>query len=298
MPRAQPRAQCAQSERPLRAEIPAASFSPPLKKNIGTGTVAHSHQRVSMRPVPLIGVPSDRKQIGPHPFQAVGEKYLRAIIDSDAGLPLMIPSMDPALDIDSVLAAFDGILLTGSPSNIEPHHYSDEPSYEGNLHDPQRDLITLPLLRSAVAQKIPVLAICRGFQEVNVAFGGSLWQKVHEAPGYNDHREDKSASLEIQYGFAHDLHLTPGGVLAGIAGSERVRVNSLHGQGIRQLGRGLQVEATAPDGLVEAIRLDSAESFLLAVQWHPEWRVLENPFYLGIFRAFAGAVRARAQSRI
>ncbi|MCB1601683.1 MAG: gamma-glutamyl-gamma-aminobutyrate hydrolase family protein [Lysobacterales bacterium] len=250
-----------------------------------------------MRPVPLIGVPSDRKQIGPHPFQAVGEKYLRAIIDSGVGLPLMIPSMDPALDIDSVLAAFDGILLTGSPSNIEPRHYSDEPSYEGNLHDPERDLITLPLVRAAVERKIPVLAVCRGFQEVNVAFGGSLWQKVHEAPGFNDHREDKDQSLEVQYGLAHDLALTPGGLLAGIAGSDTVRVNSLHGQGIRRLGERLLVEATAPDGLIEAVRLDSDDSFLLAVQWHPEWRVLENPFYLGIFRAFAGAVHARAQSR-
>lgn len=250
-----------------------------------------------MRSEPLIGVPCDRKQIGLHPFQAVGEKYIRALIDCAVGMPLLIPSLSPALNPESLLTRFDGILLTGSHSNIEPHHYSDEPSFAGNLHDPARDGTTLPLIHAAVRLKIPVLALCRGFQEVNVAFGGSLWQKVHEVPGFMDHREDSTQTLDLQYGAAHELSLTPGGLLAGIAGSEKVRVNSLHGQGIRRLGAGLTIEATAPDGLIEAIRLDSDATFLLAVQWHPEWHVLEDPFYLGIFQAFAGAVHARAQSR-
>lgn len=250
-----------------------------------------------MRRSALIGVPADRRQIGAHPFQAVGEKYVRALIDADVGTPLLIPSLNPPLPLEPLLAHLDGILLTGSPSNVEPHHYSDEPSYPGNLHDPERDATTLSLIHVAVRMRIPVLAVCRGFQEVNVAFGGSLLQKVHETAPHHDHREDTTLPLDIQYGPAHGLTLTPGGWLAGIAGTTEVMVNSLHGQGIRRLGRDLLIEATAPDGLIEAVRLNSADSFLLAVQWHPEWRVRENPFYLGIFHRFAEAVRQRAQAR-
>lgn len=250
-----------------------------------------------MPKLPLIGVPADRKQIGPHPFQAVGEKYLRAIIDTGVGVPVLLPSLDPPLPLDRLLDGLDGLLLPGSPSNIEPHHYSDEASYPGNLHDPARDANTLDLVRLAVARQVPLLALCRGLQEVNVALGGSLIQKVHEHGDYRDHRENTEEPLDQQYGPAHAIDLTPGGLLAGIAGSERVKVNSLHGQGIGRLGRGLVVEARAEDGLIEAIRLDAPDPFLLAVQWHPEWKVRDNPFYLGIFQAFAAAVRRRAQNR-
>lgn len=250
-----------------------------------------------MRSEPLIGIPCDRKIIGPHPFQAVGEKYIRAIVDAGVGAPLLIPSLDPPLALEPLLAHLDGILLTGSHSNIEPHHYSDEPSTDANRHDPQRDATTLSLVEVAVRMRIPLLAVCRGFQEVNVAFGGTLLQAVHETVGHHDHREDTSAPLDVQYGPAHALKLTPGGLLAGIAGTDTVMVNSLHGQGLRTLGRGLLVEATAPDGLVEAVRLDTADTWLLAVQWHPEWRVTENSFYLGIFEHFAAAARSRAHSR-
>jgi len=250
-----------------------------------------------MRRAPLIAVPADRKQIGLHPFQAVGEKYIRALLDAGVGAPLLLPSLDPPVDLEALLPHFDGILLTGSHSNIEPHQYSDEPSFAGNFHDPQRDATTLSLIHIAVRLGIPLLAVCRGFQEVNVAFGGSLLQKVHETDGYHDHREDLSQPLDRQYGPAHALQLSPGGVLAQIAASASVMVNSLHGQGISRLGRGLIVEGVAPDGLIEAVRLDSPDTFLLAVQWHPEWRVTENPFYLGIFQRFAAAVQLRAQSK-
>ncbi|PIV36782.1 MAG: gamma-glutamyl-gamma-aminobutyrate hydrolase [Lysobacterales bacterium CG02_land_8_20_14_3_00_62_12] len=250
-----------------------------------------------MRRLPLIGLPTDRKQIGAHPYQTVGEKYLRAIIDSGCGTPLLLPSLDPPLPLAAVLEQFDGLFLTGSYSNIEPHHYSDEPSYVGNFHDPARDRTTLALIRLAITMQVPILAVCRGFQEVNVALGGSLLQKVHETPGYADHREDEQQTLDQQYAPAHPVDLVPGGWLAAIAGCQRVSVNSLHGQGIGVLGRDLLVEARAGDGLIEAIRLDAPLPFLLAVQWHPEWKMLENPFYLGIFQAFAKAAQARAQSR-
>lgn len=250
-----------------------------------------------MRQPPLVGLPSDRKQIGHHPFQAVGEKYLRAVVDGAGCLPLVIPSLSPPLDLRVVLENLDGLLLTGAYSNIEPHHYTDEPSYPGNLHDPARDATTLGIVPLAIEMRVPVLALCRGCQEVNVALGGTLYQKVHEAPGFDDHRENPDDPLGVQYAPSHPIDLAPGGLLERIAGGPVAQVNSLHGQGLRTLGRGLVVEATARDGLVEAVRLDDPGPFLLAVQWHPEWRVGENPFYLGIFQAFAAACRERAKQR-
>ncbi|PZO07546.1 MAG: gamma-glutamyl-gamma-aminobutyrate hydrolase [Lysobacteraceae bacterium] len=250
-----------------------------------------------MRRIPLVGLPSDRRQIGLHPFQAVGEKYLRAVMDGTGCLPLVIPSLSPPLDLREILGHLDGLLLTGAHSNIEPHHYSDEPSFPGNDHDPARDATTLGIVTLAIGMGVPVLALCRGLQEVNVALGGTLHQKVHEVPGYDDHRENPDDPLGVQYAPSHPVALAEGGLLAGIAGAREAMVNSLHGQGLRTLGRGLVVEATARDGLVEAVRLDDPGPFLLAVQWHPEWRVTENPFYLGIFQAFAAACRERASQR-
>ncbi|MBW8368935.1 MAG: gamma-glutamyl-gamma-aminobutyrate hydrolase family protein [Arenimonas sp.] len=250
-----------------------------------------------MRRIPLVGLPSDRKQIGHHPFQAVGEKYLRAVVDGAGCLPLVIPSLSPPLDLRQVLGQLDGLVLTGAYSNIEPHHYSDEPSWPGNHHDPARDATTLGIVPLAIEMGVPVLAICRGFQEVVVALGGTLHQKVHDVPGFDDHRENTEDPLGVQYAPSHVIDLAEGGLLAGIAGAREAMVNSLHGQGLRTLGAGLVVEATARDGLVEAVRLDDPGPFLLAVQWHPEWRVTENPFYLGIFQAFAAACRERASQR-
>lgn len=249
-----------------------------------------------MTPLPRVGLPTDHKQIGAHPFLAVGEKYVRAVVDGAGCLPLLVPTLDPVLPLREVLAGLDGLLLTGAVSNIEPHHYSDESSYEGNLLDPRRDATNLPLIPLAIEMGVPVLAICRGFQEVNVAFGGSLYQKVHEQPGFMDHRENKDDPLDVQYGPAHEVALVAGGLLATLAGDTQAVVNSLHGQGVRRLGEGLVVEAQAPDGLIEAYRHDGP-AFMLAVQWHPEWKVRENPFYLAIFRAFGDACRIRAARR-
>jgi putative glutamine amidotransferase len=249
-----------------------------------------------MASMPLVGLPTDRKQIGPHPFLAVGEKYVRAVVEGAEALPVLLPTLQPALPAVALLEGLDGLLLTGSVSNIEPHHYSDEPSYEGNLHDPARDANTLALVPVALEMGLPVLAICRGFQEVNVAFGGTLYQKVHEQPGFLDHRENPNDPLDKQYAPVHAVTFNPGGILARVAGAPSAQVNSLHGQGVARLGRGLKVEAVAPDGLVEAFRHEGP-GFLLGVQWHPEWRAAENPFYLGIFKAFGDACRARAAQR-
>ena len=243
---------------------------------------------------PLVAIPACRKILPPHPFHVVGEKYVNAVAAAAGALPVLVPAMGGQLATGALLGRIDGLMLTGSPSNVEPHHYAGAPSREGTAHDPHRDATTLPLIRAAVAAGIPVLAICRGFQEVNVALGGTLHQNVHEMPGMLEHREDPRAPLEVQYGPAHELSLSPGGLLARLAGNDRVMVNSLHAQGVDRLAEGLVVEATAPDGLVEGYRLADERQFLLGVQWHPEWRALENDFSRAIFHSFGEACRAYA----
>lgn len=246
---------------------------------------------------PLIGIPSDRRIVGVQPFHMVGEKYARAVLDAAGGAPLLIPSLADELRFDELLERLDGLLFTGSPSNVEPHRYEGPPSAPGTLHDPARDATTLPLIRKAVAAGVPVFGICRGFQEMNVAFGGTLHQKLHEVPGYLDHRDDGTQPLEVQYGPAHDVILESGGMLRALASSDRVRVNSLHSQGIDRLGPGLLVEARAPDGVIEAFRVPEAQRFALAVQWHPEWQVMSNPFSKALFAAFGEASRERAATK-
>ncbi len=246
---------------------------------------------------PVIGVPADRRQIDLHPFHMVGEKYLRALIDGADALPLIIPVLSDHIDADAVLAEVDGILLTGSPSDIEPHHYGGEASREGSLHDPARDALTLPLVRRALARDVPLFAVCRGFQELNVALGGSLHQRVADVPGYHNHKENPDDPLDVQYGPAHPVTLMDGGLLHRMHGSTTADVNSLHGQGVARLADGVTVEAVADDGLIEAFTVDASNGFALAVQWHPEWKVTENPFSMEIFKAFGDACRKRAAER-
>ena len=249
-----------------------------------------------MSRLPLIGVSACIKQIGSKPYHVAGDKYHRALISGASGIPLIIPSLGDAIDQEDMLAAFDGLLFTGSASNVEPHHYSGSASIAGTPHDPERDSTTLPLIRRAVAAGIPVLGICRGFQEMNVAFGGSLHQKVHEAPGFMDHREPAGEPIEIQYGLRHVVDVQPGGVFAGIGLPSQFQVNSIHGQGVDRLAPGLRLEALAPDGLVEAFSVEGA-AFAVGVQWHPEWQVETNPNYLAIFQAFGKACSKRAGNR-
>ena len=245
---------------------------------------------------PLIGIPADRRILGPHPFHCVGEKYINAVAEAAEAIPVLIPSLGEA-NLDEILAHVDGILLTGSPSNVEPARYSGPAPEPGTLHDPHRDATTLPLIPRVVEAGMPLFAVCRGFQEMNVAFGGTLWQKVQEVAGMNDHRENKEDPLEVQYAPVHEVELVPGGQLHRIAGVERVMVNSLHAQGVQRLGAALEAEARAPDGLIEGFRVRSAPGFALAVQWHPEWQVMNNPFSRALFAAFGEAARSHAKGR-
>jgi putative glutamine amidotransferase len=234
--------------------------------------------------------------VGAHWFHCVGEKYINAVMQAADAVPVLVPALGERY-LREWLAAFDGILFTGSLSNVEPHHYQGPRSEAGTLHDPERDATTLPMITGAVEAGIPVFGICRGFQEINVAFGGSLVQKLQEQPGYLDHREDKDAPLDVQYGPAHDIELAEGGLLHRIAGSRRIKVNSLHSQGIERLAPRLVPEAKADDGVIEAFRIDGAKNFALAVQWHPEWKVMEDPFSRALFAAFGKAGREYAGRR-
>ena len=240
---------------------------------------------------PLIGVISDRRLYDHHHFHLVGEKYLAAIVQGADGYPVAVPSLAGEFDVLEAMDRLDGHLLTGSPSNVEPRQYGGEPSKRGTLHDPERDQAALALIPAAVKAGLPMLAICRGFQEMNVAFGGSLHQAVHELPGFRMHKEDSKQSLDQQYGPSHEVRFTSGGLLERVTGLQAAVVNSVHSQGVDQLGDGLDVEAVAPDGLIEAIVVRDAPGFTLGVQWHPEWKVRDNELSLAIFQAFGEAAR-------
>jgi putative glutamine amidotransferase len=245
---------------------------------------------------PVIGIPADRRLLGSHWFHCVGEKYIAAIAQAADAVPVLVPALGDRY-LSDWLESFDGILFTGSPSNVEPQRYQGPDSAPGTWHDPERDATTLPMITAAVSAGMPVFGICRGFQEMNVAFGGTLCQKLQDQPGNLDHREDATQPLEHQYAPAHEIALVKGGLLHGIAGTERVKVNSLHSQGVLRLGERLVSEAAADDGVIEAFRVGDAPSFALAVQWHPEWKVMENPFSRALFAAFGKAGRDRATRR-
>jgi putative glutamine amidotransferase len=245
---------------------------------------------------PVIGIPADRRLLGSHWFHCVGEKYINAIVQAADAVPVLVPALGERY-LRDWLAAFDGILFTGSPSNVEPHRDLGPKSAPGTLHDPERDATTLPMINGALDAGVPILGICRGFQEINVALGGTLTQKLQDLPGNLDHREDTSAELDVQYGPVHDIELVDGGLLHKIAGSRRLKVNSLHSQGVERLAPRLVTEARAEDGVIEAFRIDGARSFALAVQWHPEWKVMENPFSRALFAAFGQAGREHAARR-
>ncbi|WP_116140364.1 gamma-glutamyl-gamma-aminobutyrate hydrolase family protein [Trinickia diaoshuihuensis] len=247
---------------------------------------------------PLVGVTADSTEIGMHRAHAVGEKYLTAVVEGADALALAVPALGERQSAVALVHALDGLVFTGSPSNVDPRHYGGAPSAPGTLHDPSRDATTLPLMLAAIEAGVPVLAICRGFQEMNVVLGGTLYQNVHEVHGYDDHREKQGDPLDRQYGPAHTVRLCADGLLRSLAGARaEARVNSLHAQGIDKLAAPLAVEAVSPDGLIEAARVSDARAFALGVQWHPEWRHADDALSSAIFRAFGEACRARRAAR-
>jgi putative glutamine amidotransferase len=241
--------------------------------------------------LPVIGLPACTKSYEGAEQFAVYATYCRVVAEVAGGVPVLLPPLGHA---EALLDRIDGLLLTGSESNVEPHHYGTEPSATPGQHDPARDATTLPLIRAAVRRGMPLLAICRGIQELNVALGGTLHQQVHALPGRRDHRE-QGDTLEQQFAPAHDVSV--GDRLAALLGGERLRVNSLHGQAIDRPAPGLAVQATADDGTIEAVLGEGCPGFVLGVQWHPEWHVRHDRPSRAVFAAFGEACRAFAAAR-
>lgn len=239
---------------------------------------------------PVVLVPACNRMLGHHPFHIVGQKYIDAVRLAGC-LPLVVPAAR-GHEVDELLALADGVFLTGSPSNVHPRHFDEVVQDTALPLDPVRDDWTLPLVPRALELGVPLFAICRGFQETNVALGGSLHQAVQEQPGLMDHRSDDEQPVDIQYGPVHCVKVVPGGLLETLLGESEFRVNSLHGQGVKRLAAGLRAEALAPDGVVEAFTAPDAPGFNLGVQWHPEWQARDNPVSMKLLRAFGDACRA------
>jgi putative glutamine amidotransferase len=249
---------------------------------------------MSKRPF-IVGIPCDHRMVGHHPFHMVGEKYITAVRDGAGALPLLIPVLPDSIPSSEILASVDGLFFTGSPSNVSPKRYNGVAPREGVMQDENRDATTLPLLQAAIKHGMPTLCVCRGFQELNVALGGTLYQHVQEVPGRMDHRENKDADLDTQYGPAHDVTVQDGGLLSKMVREKTFKVNSLHSQGIDKIAPGLHADAVAPDGQIEAVSMPGAKGFLFAVQWHPEWRWKQNPQSRAILAAFGEAVREKSR---
>lgn len=245
---------------------------------------------------PLIGIPVDVREIDHQPFHMVGEKYITAVSDAAACMPLLIPALGDGYDFDELVRRLDGILFTGSPSNVAVHHYAGPPDRPDSPQDPARDATTLPLIRAALAAGLPIFCICRGFQELNVALGGTLHTHVHQQADRIDHRAP-TGTFHERYVPRHPVKLTAGGAFSRILGTTEIQVNSLHWQGIDRLAEGLIVEGVAPDGTVEAAQVKGSRTFALGVQWHPEYRAAENAASTALFQAFGRAAREHAAGR-
>ena len=247
---------------------------------------------------PVVGIACNLKVDGHFRSHTTGDRNVLAACEIAGALPLLIPAVGDGLDIDTMLATLDGIILPGGVSNIEPHHYGQEPAPGDDVRDPDRDRLSFTLVRAAIRLGIPLLATCRGIQELNVALGGTLHQRLHEVPGRHDHRRNRSLPVEESVGPREHIRLTAGGALANWLGAGEAFVNSLHGQGIDRLAPDLAIEAVAVDGTIEAVRVRSATSFAIGVQWHVEIGCSEQPLNQAILTAFGAALRKRANLRL
>ncbi len=242
---------------------------------------------------PLVAVVADVRIADGYTWHAAAQTYLDALADVAGVQPIIVPSL-ASLDVDGLLRRVDGLVSTGSRSNVHPARYGATETEEHGPFDAARDEASLTLLRGAIERGLPTLALCRGFQEMVVAWGGTLTPALHEEEGRFDHRAPVSTDQDVRFGLAHEIAIAPGGRLEAIAGSGPLMVNSLHRQGAVRLGDGLRIEATAPDGTIEAISVAKAPAFAMGFQWHPEYWAASDPFSRAIFEAFGDAVRRQA----
>lgn len=254
-----------------------------------------------MTPPCLVWLPADHRLLGEEgdrtPYSVLADQYAQAV-RTCAGAQALVFPLAEAERIGELLQLVDGVLLTGSPSNVHPSHFGEAVADSNLPLDRERDALTLPLVQACIEFGVPLLGVCRGFQEINVAMGGSLHQRVHGVSGMMDHREPANVPPAAQYELAHNVRFVPGSIFERWAGGSEARVNSLHGQGVHRLAPGLRALGHAPDGLVEAVEIEGARSFAYAVQWHPEWACSENRFYAALFEAFGEACRLRQNARL
>lgn len=251
-------------------------------------------------PRPIVGIACNRRDIDPLVLYATAQFYVTSVIDPSGCTPLLIPCTEDTSAIDHLTGTLDGVVLTGGASNMQPHLYGEEPEPESGERDPGRDATAIALTHACLDQGVPLLGVCRGIQEMNVALGGSLWQHLRHAPGKFDHRRWRwrDEPMAVQLAPRHGISLRPGGMLQDILGGAReVKVSSLHGQGIKRLADRLQVEASAADGTIEAVSVKDAATFALGVQWHVEYEPADFPVHDAIFRAFGDACRSRRNAR-
>lgn len=246
---------------------------------------------------PLVGLPSDTYEKGGFGFHSLGDKYVRAVSDVAKCLPVMIPAIAEALDLDALLDHLDGVVMTGAVSNVHPPLYGVEAAADYEPYDHARDRLTLKLIRTVIDRGMPLFCICRGFQELNVVFGGTLETELQKGEGRLDHRAPQDDDVNVRYAPRHKIALTRGGQFERILGKSEITVNSIHRQGVAKLGPGLIAEAVAPDGIIEAVSVKGARGFALGAQWHPEFRASENPDSVKLFEAFGNAVRDYAAAK-
>ncbi len=250
-----------------------------------------------MSGLPLVLVSSDLRSIDGMSWHMTPSTYLEAILYGAGAVPVMLPSLGGALDLDSVLDRVDGVLLSGSKSNVHPSLYGEEPTPDHEPYDPARDATTLPMIRLAIDKGVPLFAICRGYQELNVALGGTLHTEIQSFEGRMDHRAPEAPTSDQRYAIRHKVHVVREGCIGRVLGSDEIDVNSLHRQGLATLADRLVIEATAPDGTVEAVSVRDATAFAVGVQWHPEYWVRSDHPSSRLFAAFGEAIRARAAAR-
>lgn len=246
---------------------------------------------------PLVAVSTDVRQFENYTWHAAPRQYIEAAITGSGVFPVLVPSFGERLDLDTLLASVDGVMMTGSKSNVHPSLYGADPTEANGPYDPDRDATTLPLVRKAIEKGVPLLAICRGIQELNVALGGTLATEIQERPGAMDHRAPAGDNQDERFAIRQAVTIKPGSCLAGVFGAGDIQVNSVHRQAVDRLGANLQVEAVAPDGTVEAVSVRDAPAFAVGVQWHPEYWVHSDSNSARIFAAFGDAVREHAAQR-
>jgi putative glutamine amidotransferase len=249
--------------------------------------------------LPLIGIPATPHENEGHTSHRVSEKYVYAAAELTRCVPILIPAIGECVSNSCLLEVLDGIMLTGGRPNVEPHHYGGEPSIDGTLHCPERDATTLPLIRTAIERAIPIFAVCLGIQELNVAMGGTLHQRVQEMDGKRDHRMDRTIPIDERFEDKHPIDIQPGGLLEELFdGARRVMVNSLHAQAVDRPGDGVFVEALSDDGVIEAISVPEAPALTFGVQWHPEHpNIRDNNVNGRLFATFGDAVHAHCGER-